>query len=103
MARKWIRNDKGVMVNAERIPDFVFPDTNTGHEEAARLFDNEFVPVGVGISFCTRWIPDTDPRYCKQRRVQRDDGFNPCRKCPAGFLHDELLGLIPEGELSYEQ
>ena len=43
MARKWVRNDKGVMVNAERVPDFVFPDTNTGHEEAARLFDNEFV------------------------------------------------------------
>ena len=98
MANRWVKTESGVMVEAKRLADFVFPDTPTGRDECQRLMSSGVpLPEEVAIAFCTEYTIDQhEPRVCGNRKPAYRDGMNPCRRCPAGYLFDVMMGTLPD-------
>lgn len=84
------------------LADLYLPDTHDGRREAYRLQLESHTSIG----FCRDYRPfqlslgGEDPRLCDRRDCRYMDGFNKCRRCPAGFMFEALRGDLPDAEIS---
>ena len=91
-----------IQVLGPKVADIHLPDTPDGRREAHFLD----CALGTTIAFCGEYgefvLPagGREPRLCNNRDVRWMDGRNKCRRCPAGFLHESMMGLIPEAEIN---
>jgi len=89
--------------HSDRPPRLVLPDTPLAHSEV-KLYCNSKGRVPGGLCWCSDYkaygscgINPGDPRRCDNRDPRMmlgDDGVkhNWCHRCPAGFMHENLLG-----------
>jgi len=97
-------------VGLPSVPDLVFPDTATGRAEAMRLIPDPKSAGSLTHMLCRDYVPYSpaysnawlhgNHRVCGKRDHRYMAGRNKCRRCPAGYMHEAMLGMLPDDEVS---